>query len=73
VCEANESIDGVFDSVPNLPKGQGKERVREGVEVAELQQVEVAEAQPPSAELQRVEVEAAPKQMGEKRLTKEPH
>lgn len=57
MCEANESIDGVFDSVPNLPKGLGKERVREEVEVAELQ---------------RVEVEAAPKQMGEKRLTKEP-
>ena len=55
MCEANESIDGVFDSVPNLPKGLGKERVREEVEVAELQQVE-----------------AAPKQMGEKRLTKEP-
>ena len=57
MCEANESIDGGFDSVPNLPKGLGKERVREEVEVAELQ---------------RVEVEAAPKQMGEKRLTKEP-
>lgn len=48
MCEANKSIDGVFDSVPNLSKGLGKERVRE-------------------------EVEAAPKQMGEKRLTKEPH
>ena len=43
MCEANASIDGGFDSVPNLPIGQGKERIWE--------EVEVAGAQPKAAEL----------------------
>ena len=65
MCEANASIDGVFDSVANLPKGQGKERVGE--------EVEVAQAQPKSAELQRVEAEAQSEQMEQKRGAKKPH
>jgi len=65
VCEANASIDGGFDSVPHLPKGLGKERVGEAVEVAQ--------AYPPSAQFQRGEVEAPPKQEGQKRLANKPH
>ena len=29
MCEVNESIDGVFDSVANRPTGLGEERVGE--------------------------------------------
>jgi len=62
VYEAAASIDGGVDSVPNLPKELGKEQVGEGGEVEE--------AQPPSAELQRVEREAEPKERGRKRGAK---
>jgi hypothetical protein len=65
VCEANASSDGGVDSVANLPKGQGKERVGE--------EVEVAEAQPKVVELQWGEAEAQSKQMGQKRGAKTPH
>ena len=63
--EATGTTDAGGNSVPNHPKGLGKEQVREGIEVEEAQAM--------SAELQWGEVEALSKQMSRKRWAKQPH
>jgi len=65
VNEATGTSDAGGNSVANHPKGLGKERVRE--------EVEVEEAQATSAELQWAEVEALSKQMSRKRWATQPH
>jgi hypothetical protein len=60
VCEVNESIDGVGDSVANRPKGLGEERVEE-------------EAHPTSRKLQQGEEEAEPELMRRIRRAKKRH
>lgn len=62
--EATGTSDAGGNSVANHPKGLGKERVRE--------EVEVEEAQAKSEQLQWGEVEALSKQMSRKRLAKQP-
>ncbi len=64
VNEATGTSDAGGNSVANHPKGLGKERVRE--------EVEVEEAQAKSEKLQWGEVEALSKQMSRKRLAKQP-
>ncbi len=65
VNEATGTTDAGWNSVANHPKGLGKERVRE--------EVEVQEAQATSAKLQWGEEEALSKQMRWKRWAKKPH
>jgi len=60
VCEVNESIDGVGDSVANRPKGLGEEWGGE-------------EAHPTSRKLQQGEEEAEPELMHWKRWGKKRH
>jgi len=60
VCEVNESIDGVGDSVANRPKGLGEERVWE-------------EAHPTARKLQQGEEEAEAELMHWKRSDKKRH
>ncbi len=65
VNEATGTTDAGCNSVANHPKGLGKERVRE--------EVEMGEAQATSVELPWGEVEALSKQMRRKRWAKPQH
>ena len=65
VNEATGTTDAGWNSVANHPKGLGKERVRE--------EVEMGEAQATLVELQWEEVEALSKPMRRKRWAKQQH